>query len=318
MPDSVLIQILSVMWEEIAKMWWFFLLSILLVGVIKGYKLDLRIRDSINRAGSLGILLAVAVGMVSPLCACGILPIVITLAMAGTPIAPLIALLVTSPVMGPDALILTYRGLGPEMAMLKVAGAGFLGISAGLLTQGLVRQGLLAGDLVRLKPVFRDDGTLASAYEIGTANGLAVKTMAIVPRARRWRFILDRTLDAGLFVGKYLLLAIFLEAIIVTLVPIAWITVLAGQKSVSSVLVAAVIGLPLPTNQIPIIPILSGLLERGMDRGAAFTLLMAGPVSSIPAIVALTGMFRKRVVLTFLAVSLGGSVLLGMAYQVFS
>ncbi len=315
MPDSILIQILTVIGDEIARMWWFFLLSIVLVGLIKGYRLDLRIRDSINRAGVFGILLAVAVGMVSPLCACGILPVVISLAMMGTPIAPLIALLVTSPVMGPDALLLTYSGLGMEFAVLKVVGAAVLGLGAGLVTQLLVRQGFLAGDLVRLKPVYRDNGSLASAAEIGAAAGIEVKSMTIVPRASKLRFIFDRTLDAGLFVGKYLLLAIVLEAIIVTLVPMSWITVLAGQKSVGSVLVAAVVGLPLPTNQIPIIPILAGLLERGMDRGAALTLLMAGPVSSIPAIIALFGMFRKRVVLTYLAVSLSLSVLLGWLYQ---
>ena len=124
MPDSILVQMLSVIWEEISKMWWFFLLAIVLVGVIKGYKLDLRIRDSINRAGSLGIVLAVGVGMVSPLCACGILPVVITLAMIQTPLAPLMALLVTSPVMGPDALILTWSALGTEWAVLKVVGSG--------------------------------------------------------------------------------------------------------------------------------------------------------------------------------------------------
>ncbi len=318
MSDSILMQILTVIGDEIARMWWFFLLSIVLVGLIKGYRLDLRIRDSINRAGVFGIVLAVAVGMVSPLCACGILPVVISLAMMGTPIAPLIALLVTSPVMGPDALLLTYSGLGMEFAVLKVNGAAVLGLGAGLVTQLLVNQGFLAGDLVRLKPVYRDDGSLASSAEIGAAAGIEVKSMSIVPRASKLRFIFDRTLDAGLFVGKYLLLAIVLEAFIVILIPMSWITVLAGQKSVGSVLVAAMVGLPLPTNQIPIIPILAGLLERGMDRGAALTLLLAGPVSSIPAIIALFGMFRKRVVLTYLAVSLSLSVLLGWFYQLFS
>lgn len=315
MPGSPLGQIVQIIGEEVARMWWFFLLSVVLVGVIKGYRLDLRIRDSINRTGLLGIVLAVGVGMVSPLCACGILPIVISLAMVGTPIAPLMALLVTSPIMGPDALLLTWRGLGPEWAVLKLVGAAVLGVGAGLTTALLVRRGFLAGDLVRLRPVYREDGTLASAYEIGAANGVAVRTMTIVPRATRLRFVLDRTLDAALFVGKYLLLAIVLEAMIVTLVPMSWITLLAGSKSFGSVLLAALVGLPLPTNQIPIIPILAGLLERGIDRGAAFTLLLAGPVSSLPAMIALWGMFRRRVVLTYLAVSLSGAVLLGWLYQ---
>lgn len=318
MPESILLQILTVIAEEISRMWWFFLLSVILVGVIKGYRLDLRLRDYVHRAGSYGIVLAVGVGMVSPLCACGILPVVISLAMLGTPLAPLIALLVTSPIMGPDALLLTYSGLGLKWAVLKFLGAGALGLSAGLVVQALVRQGFLAGDQITLRPVHREDGTLASAYEIGSANGVAVRTMTIVPRASRLRFICDRTLDAALFVGKYLLLAIVLEALIVTLVPLSWITLLVGQKSFVSVLLAGLIGLPLPTNQIPIIPILAGLLERGIDHGAALTLLFAGPVSSLPAILALWGMFRRRVVLVYLGVSLGGAVLLGWGYQLFS
>lgn len=317
MPDSILMQMLSVIWEEITKMWWFFLLAIVLVGIIKGYKLDLRIRDSINRAGSWGILVAVAVGMVSPLCACGILPVVITLALIETPLAPLMALLVTSPVMGPDALVLTWRGLGMDWAILKVVGAAVLGLSAGLVTQGLIRQGWLAGNLVRLKPRFNPDGTLAPAKVIGAEAGIHVKSMTITPRASRLRFIIDRTLDAGLFTGKFLLLAIVLEAVIVTLVPVAWITGLVGQKSFLSLVMAALIGLPLPANQIPIIPIMAGLLQRGIDPGAALTLFMAGPVTSLPAIIALAGIFKKRVLVVFLGVSLSVSILLGWLFQLF-
>ena len=315
MPQSVLAQMLMVIGDEIARMWWFFVLAVVLVGLIKGYRLDLRIRSLIQRSGPLGIVLAVAVGMVSPLCACGILPVVISLAMIQTPLAPLMALLVTSPVMGPDALLLTWRGLGPEFAILKVAGAAFLGLSAGFVTQWLVARGTLGGDQIRLRPVYRDDGTLATAAEIGAAAGIDVKTMNIVPRASRLRFIVDRTLDAAVFVGKYLLLAIVLEAVIVTLVPMSWITLLVGQKNFASVVAAAGIGLPLPTNQIPIIPILAGLLERGIDRGAALTLLLAGPVSSLPAIIALWGIFRRRVLAVFLVVTLGGAILIGWLYQ---
>jgi len=317
MQDSLLVQILTVIQDEILQMWWFFLLSILLVGIIKGYKLDLRIRDSIKRAGFLGIPVAVAVGMVSPLCACGILPIVISLAMMGTPLAPLMALLVTSPVMGPDALLLTYSGLGGEWAALKFVGAGILGLSAGVMVLWLQQIGFLAEDMVRLQPVYKEDGTLAPAADIGAAHGIKVKRMQIIPRDSQLRFILDRTLDAGLFVGKYLLLAIILEAIIVTLVPISWITFLVGQNNIQSLFTAALIGLPLPTNQIPIIPILAGLLERGIDQGAALTLLLAGPVTSLPAMFALWAMFQKRLVLVFIVHSLLVSILLGWLLQLY-
>lgn len=315
MPESLLVRMLQVVWTEIAKMWWFFLLACLLVGIIKGYKLDLKIRDALRRSGAWGVVLAVGIGLVSPLCACGILPVAISLAMVETPLAPLIALLVASPVMGPDAFVLTWRGLGSEWAWLKLGGATILGLSAGFITLVLEKQGYLAGNQVRLKPIHNPDGTLAPARMIGAAAGIRVKSMLIVPRDSRLHFILDRTLDAIQFTGKFLLLAIVLEAVIVTLVPPSWILGLVGADNLGSVLIAALIGLPMPVNQIPLIPILAGLLQRGMDHGAALTFMLAGPVSSIPAAAALYGMFRPRVVIVFLTVSLGVSILLGWLWQ---
>ena len=316
MPESLLLRMLQVVWTEVANMWWFFVLACLLVGFIKGYKLDLKIRDLLRRSGFWGVVLAVLVGLVSPLCACGILPVAISLAMVGTPLAPLIALLVTSPVMGPDALVLTWSALGTEWAVLKLVGATLLGLSVGFIVLLLEKQGYLAGPQVRLKPIYNPDGTLAPAKTIGAAAGIRVKNMVIIPRDSRLHFILDRTLDAAWFTGRFLLLAIVLEAIIVTLVPPSWILGLVGADSLGSVLVAALVGLPLPVNQIPLIPILAGLLQRGMDHGAALTLLLAGPVSSIPAMAALYGLFRPRVVVIFLVASLGVSILLGALWQV--
>ncbi len=310
-------QFLDVVWLEVGKMWWIFLLSVLLVGLIKGYKLDLKIRDSIVRAGSFAIPLAVAIGMVSPLCACGILPVFITLAMVGTPLAPLMALLVTSPVMGPDAFLLTWSGLGADWAIYKLVGAAVLGLGTGFLVLLLERRSWLSSKMILLKPLYRDDGSLAPAAEIGAVSGVRVKRMQVVPRASQVRFIFDRSFDAALFIGKYLLLAIVLEALMVTLVPVAWIKMLVGAKSFGSLLMAALIGLPLPTNQIPIIPILSGLLSMGIDRGAAFTLLLAGPVTSLPAMIALGAMFNRRLLLVFISLGLGLSVLMGLLLQIF-
>jgi len=315
MNSDLLWQMLTVIGDEIARMGWFFLLSIVLVGLIKGYKLDLRIRDLVNRSGIYGILLAIVVGLVSPLCACGILPVAISLAMIGTPLPPLLALLATSPIMGPDAFVLTWSGLGSEWALLKLGGAVVLGLAVGLVTEVLVRGGWLSGEQLRLKPLYREDGTLAPAAVIGAEAGIRVPTMTIVPRSSRLRFILDRTLDAGWFVGRYLLLAIVIEAILVTLVPMHWVTVLVGDKSLGSVALAALVGLPLPLNQIPAIPVLSGLLQRGIDPGAAWTFLLAAPVSSLPALLALSGMFRLRVVTVFLCSSLLAAILLGWGYQ---
>ncbi|NIQ97570.1 MAG: hypothetical protein GWN87_27880, partial [Desulfuromonadales bacterium] len=74
---------------------------------------------------------------------------------------------------------------------------------------------------------------------VACENDIRIKTMSVVPRESRLRFIFDRTVDAALFVGKFLLLAIVLEALLVTFVPVGWVTVLVGQKTFLSVLLAS-------------------------------------------------------------------------------
>jgi len=85
-----------------------------------------------------------------------------------------------------------------------------------------------------------------------------------------------------------------------------------GKEGPLAVVVAAAVGLPLPLNQIAIVPILAGLQAKGMAVGADLAFLLAGPVSSIPAMAALTAMFKPRLVVWFVALGFFGSVFLGL------
>jgi uncharacterized membrane protein YraQ (UPF0718 family) len=76
---------------------------------------------------------------------------------------------------------------------------------------------------------------------------------------------------------------------------------------------AALIGLPLPLSQVPMVPVLAGLQQKGIAVGADLAFMLAGPVTSIPAIVALSAIFSTRVVVVFILTGLGGSILLGLA-----
>jgi uncharacterized membrane protein YraQ (UPF0718 family) len=294
-------------------MWWFTLLGIVIAALIKTFQWDRKVRAYVGSFGFWAIPIACVIGTLSPLCSCGILPVVIPMALSGVAIAPLIALLITSPVMDPTSFFLTYGALGPELAWWKFGGALFLGMTGGTITWFFERTGYFSGNIVRLSPVFNENGELASGYDIGCANGLILKTMTVTPRDNRWRFFFDRLLDVGLFVCIWVGLALVLEALIHVFVPIQWVTALVGQKGPGSVLAATIVALPLPAHQIPIVPILAGLQAKGIAVGADIAFLMAGPVTSIPASVALWAIFKPRVVVTFIVIGLSGSALLGLA-----
>jgi uncharacterized membrane protein YraQ (UPF0718 family) len=298
--------------QEIGKMWWFTVLGIALAALIKTYQLDRHIRQYVGKFGTFSIIAAVGIGLLSPLCSCGILPVIIPMALAGVPLPPLMALLTTSPVMDPTSFVLTMGALGPELAWWKLGGAAFLGLLSGYTTHFFIKTGVFSGNLIRLKPVHNEKGDLASAYEIGCANGIFLKTMTVVPRESKFRFFLDRFKDIGVFVGFWVLMAIFIEAAIHVFVPVSVVTWLVGKEGPFSVVWAALIGIPMPLHQIPAIPVLAGLKAKGMSVGADIAFLMAGPVTSIPSMAALYAIFIPRVVVAFIATGLLGSIFLGL------
>lgn len=64
------------------------------------------------------------------------------------------------------------------------------------------------------------------------------------------------------------------------------------------------------------LPIVSGLLAQGMQPGAAIAFLIAGPVTTVPAMSAVWGVVRPRVFVLYLSISLLGAVILGAVTNV--
>ncbi|MFC1855364.1 permease [Thermodesulfobacteriota bacterium] len=313
-----IIKMKEVITQEFFNMWWFILLSIAIAALIKTYKLDLRLRDYLNTtSGAVGIILATVTGVVSPLCSCGILPIAIALSASGVTIPIVIALLVTSPIMGPAAILITKGGLSTEFAVLKLVSAVLMGLFAGFFTQFLVKRGIISDKSFRLKMTKHEDGTMPTAFEISCENDLTIPTMTVMPRKSKFVFFLDRSKDVGLFMIKMLALSFFLEALLIVFVPVEYVTFLVGKDRGIAVLLSAVVGLPLPVNQISVVPVLAALLDMGMSKAAALTLMVAGPVSSFPAMVVLYAMFDKKVFLNYIFVSLFGAAVLGYSYMLF-
>lgn len=111
--------------------------------------------------------------------------------------------------------------------------------------------------------------------------------------------------------GRWLLLAFVLEALITRYIPQASIAALLGEDNWFAVPLAALIGIPLYLNNLAALPIVSGLLAQGMQAGAAIAFLIAGPVTTIPAMTAVWGVVSRRVFALYLGLSLAGAILLG-------
>jgi uncharacterized membrane protein YraQ (UPF0718 family) len=254
-----------------------FLIGVGVAAFIKTFQWDLKLRAYMRESGRASIALAVFLGVFSPLCACGVLPIVLPLAVAGVPLPPLLALLATSPLMSPDAFAITWAGLGPSIAWAKLISAVGMGSLVGSVTYLLEKRSIFTKDIIRIKPVESGEGDPASAIDIACANEISMPTMAIRERESKWLFFLDRARDTSLFIGKFLVLAVAIQVVMEMFLPMETVIRFAGRPDFSSLIASAFLGVPLPAHQVPVVPILSGLpsVWQALLPPGAFTGLSA-------------------------------------------
>jgi uncharacterized membrane protein YraQ (UPF0718 family) len=88
-----------------------------------------------------------------------------------------------------------------------------------------------------------------------------------------------------------------------------------GSQSPLAILVAALLGVPAYTTSLTALPLVSGLLNQGMNPAAALAFLVAGPTTTLPAMAALWPLVSRRVFGLYVSFSLAGAVLAGYAYS---
>jgi len=127
--------------------------------------------------------------------------------------------------------------------------------------------------------------------------------------------LLGETWKATVMVVKFMAFAFFINALISFYVPQDFITNLLGGSGSRSVLIATLVGIPAYTSNITALPVISGLLMLGMNKGAALSFLIAGPVTTLPAMVAVWGIVKRKIFILYLSFSIFGALIFGLLYN---
>lgn len=248
------------------------------------------------------VMIAALVGAASPFCSCGVVPIVAALLRAGVPMAPIMAFWISSPLMDPTMFILTAASLGMEFAIVKTIAAVAMGWFAGAITNGMVERGLLT-DLLR------DSPPKACCSSPKTSHP-TVQWKVWQSNATRSDFAKSVASNAW-FLGRWMVIAFLLESLMVAYLPGEKVTAWLGQ-GVAAIPLAVAIGIPSYFNGFAALPLISGLMSLGMHPAVALAFLVAGGVTSVPAMAAVWGLVKPRGFVLYLGLALSGS--LGVAY----
>ncbi len=113
---------------------------------------------------------------------------------------------------------------------------------------------------------------------------------------------------------KFMTLAYFLEALIVFYVPSDLIKLLLAKNQFLSIILAALMGVPIYTSTMPALALVGGLLIKGMTPAAALAFLISGPTTTIPAMAAVWNLANRKVFLLYVGFTLTGAIISGLFY----
>ena len=266
------------------------------LGMVIGSLVSVFAKDAIHRSlarlnqgcwGIWGVVPASLLGIASPLCMYGTIPIAAAFSRSGVRQDWLAAFMMSSILLNPQLLIYS-TALGPAAFAVRLISCTVCGITAGLLVALFYRE----------RPFFRFDGFAPRPGHDTDPNPLL-------------RFLknLGRNLRAT---GPWFLLGVLLSALFQRYVPSDGFAALFGEHEGFGVLMAATVGVPLYACGGGTIPLLQQWLAIGMSMGSAAAFMITGPATKITNLGALKIVLGLRRFLLYLACVMLFALLTGL------
>lgn len=269
---------------QFRQIFWYWILGMAIGSLISVFAKD-RIHQLFadmkdRKLGILGIIPACLLGIASPLCMYGTIPIAASFARQGMREDWLAAFMMASILLNPQ-LIIYSAALGTEALFIRIVTCFLCGCAAGILVHLFYRN-----------TSFFDFQSFEEKKSRDTHPDLII------------RYLLNfwRNLKAT---GPYFFLGIVLSALFQRYIPQEMMTSVFGGNTAWGVLMAATIGVPLYACGGGTIPLLQEWLLSGMSMGSAAAFMITGPATKITNLGALKiAMGWKRFALYILFVML--------------
>jgi uncharacterized membrane protein YraQ (UPF0718 family) len=209
-----------------------------------------------KRLGVLGVIPASFIGIASPLCMYGTIPLAASFAEKGMEEDWLAAFMMSSILLNPQLLFYS-AALGPAALVIRFVSAFLCGAAAGICVRIFFKK----------KKYFTFTG-FAEPASRDTDPNLFLRFLKNL-----WRNIKAT--------GIYFLAGVALSALFQRYVPSDAVSKLFGNHNGFGVLMAATIGVPLYVCGGGTIPLLDAWLHNGMSMGSAAAFMITGPATKI-------------------------------------
>lgn len=271
---------------------------IFLISYIQSYFPPERTKRILTKFNGIhGNIIAALIGTVTPFCSCSSVPIFIGFTRAGLPIGMTFSFLISSPMVDVASMLMLMSFFGAEFAIVYAVVGIILAVLGGWLLSVLKVE----------KYVKVYDGTIKDFYA----------ESEYFNQRQRMNYALN---DTKIIVKKlipYILIGVFIGALIHNWIPQELVLAILGVDNPFSVILAALIGIPIYADIFGTLPIAEALYLAGVPAGTILALMMAVTTISLPSLIMLSQVLKKQLLSLFVGIVTAGIIFVGYIFNIF-
>lgn len=240
-----------------------------------------------------GYLYGTGLGALTPFCSCSTIPILAGLLSSGAPFGPSMSFLIASPLLNPIIVTLMGTLLGWKLTLYYVIIVGIFSVLTGVVWEALGLKSSVKNVTVR-------------------KNSLSNKHQ----NTSKWKVALQDAWSFFYPLLPYLAIGVFIGAFIYDFIPQDYIVKYAGGDKPWTIPLASLIGIPMYIRAEAVLPIGGALVSKGMGIGTVIALLIGGAGASIPEVILLSKLFKRKLVVAFVISILIVAISTGLIVQI--
>ncbi len=241
--------------------------------------------------------LAALLGTVTPFCSCSSIPLFIGFSSAGLPVGVTFSFLISSPLVDLGSLILLMSIFGARVAVAYVVVGLILAVIGGSLIEKF--------------------GMERYVEEFVKAAGSVEIDAPELTRKDRLVYARDQVKATVKKVAPYILVGVGIGALIHNLIPEAWVVSALGSGNPFSVILAALVGVPMYADIFGTIPVAESLFAKGAGLGTILSFMMAVTALSLPSMIMLRKAVKPRLLAVFIVIVVLGIIVIGYLFNAF-
>lgn len=276
----------------------FILLSVLIftISYIQSYFPPERTKKILgNIKGVPANILGALLGTITPFCSCSSIPLFIGFTSAGLPLGVTFSFLISSPLVDLASILLLASIFNWKIAIAYVVVGLILAVVSGTIISKLHLEEYVESFVYGNK-------SLDTEQEEMTMKD-------------RVEFSKNQVGDIVKRVWKYILIGVGIGAAIHNWIPESVITAVLGKDKWYSVIIAAVVGIPMYADIFGTLPIAEALVAKGVGLGTVLTFMMGVTALSLPSMIMLKQVIKSKLLWTFIGIVSMGIIIIGYVFN---